>query len=183
MVILLFTGIALSALSAGGRAGHSTATDLYLRTLIARRSAGRRRGERARRRWVSPCSSCRWLVLAQVCADRRRQAQQIRRNRTNAPHGRCGTASFRFGEDQGIPALSPTDLRLDLCRRAGRAASHGGAVRRFRFGRQFHRLGRRRPAIFEETRTFDFYLLGTFVALTFGLLLTTLFQVRFGSRR
>lgn len=34
--------------------------------------------------------------------------------------------------------------------------------------------------IFEETRTFDFYLVATFVALTFGLLLTTLFQVRFG---
>lgn len=34
--------------------------------------------------------------------------------------------------------------------------------------------------IFEETRTFDFYLVATFIALTFGLLLTTLFQVRFG---
>jgi len=34
--------------------------------------------------------------------------------------------------------------------------------------------------IFEETRTFDYYLSGTFVALTMGLLLTTLFQVRFG---
>uniref|UniRef100_UPI00195500CC hypothetical protein n=1 Tax=Stenotrophomonas maltophilia TaxID=40324 RepID=UPI00195500CC len=34
--------------------------------------------------------------------------------------------------------------------------------------------------IFEETRTFDFYLVATFVALTCGLLLTTLFQVRFG---
>src|SRR5947207_1428594 len=34
--------------------------------------------------------------------------------------------------------------------------------------------------IFEETRTFDYYLSGTFVALTIGLLLTTLFQVRFG---
>lgn len=34
--------------------------------------------------------------------------------------------------------------------------------------------------IFEETRTFDFYLSATFVALTFGLLLSTLFQVRFG---
>jgi signal transduction histidine kinase len=34
--------------------------------------------------------------------------------------------------------------------------------------------------IFEETRTFDTYLSATFVALTIGLLLTTLFQVRFG---
>ncbi|MBN9041248.1 MAG: ATP-binding protein [Rhizobiales bacterium 62-47] len=34
--------------------------------------------------------------------------------------------------------------------------------------------------IFEETRTFDYYLLGTFAALTIGLLLTTIFQVRFG---
>lgn len=34
--------------------------------------------------------------------------------------------------------------------------------------------------IFEETRTFDFYLAATFVALTFGLLISTLFQVRFG---
>jgi signal transduction histidine kinase len=34
--------------------------------------------------------------------------------------------------------------------------------------------------IFEETRTFDYYLSGTFIALTIGLLLTTLFQVRFG---
>lgn len=34
--------------------------------------------------------------------------------------------------------------------------------------------------IFEETRTFDFYLAGTFAALTVGLLLTTIFQVRYG---
>lgn len=34
--------------------------------------------------------------------------------------------------------------------------------------------------IFDETRTFDYYLGGTFAALTIGLLLTTVFQVRFG---
>lgn len=34
--------------------------------------------------------------------------------------------------------------------------------------------------IFGETRLFDWYLGGTFAALTIGLLLTTLFQVRFG---
>ena len=34
--------------------------------------------------------------------------------------------------------------------------------------------------IFDETRTFDYYLGGTFAALTIGLLLTTIFQVRFG---
>jgi signal transduction histidine kinase len=34
--------------------------------------------------------------------------------------------------------------------------------------------------IFDETRTFDYYLGGTFVALSIGLLLTTVFQVRFG---
>ena len=34
--------------------------------------------------------------------------------------------------------------------------------------------------IFDETRSFDYYLLGTFGALTVVLLLTTIFQVRFG---
>jgi signal transduction histidine kinase len=34
--------------------------------------------------------------------------------------------------------------------------------------------------IFEETRAFDYYLAGTFIALSIGLLLTTIFQVRFG---
>ncbi len=34
--------------------------------------------------------------------------------------------------------------------------------------------------IFDETRSFDYYLFGTFAALTIGLLLTTVFQVRFG---
>src|ERR1700742_3415406 len=34
--------------------------------------------------------------------------------------------------------------------------------------------------IFDETRSFDYYLGGTFAALTVVLLLTTLFQVRFG---
>ena len=34
--------------------------------------------------------------------------------------------------------------------------------------------------IYEETRAFDYYLYGTFAALTIGLLLTTVFQVRFG---
>jgi signal transduction histidine kinase len=34
--------------------------------------------------------------------------------------------------------------------------------------------------IFDETRSFDYYLFGTFAALTIVLLLTTIFQVRFG---
>ncbi len=34
--------------------------------------------------------------------------------------------------------------------------------------------------ITEETRAFDYYLIGTFIALTIGLLLTTIFQVRYG---
>src|SRR6201998_968894 len=34
--------------------------------------------------------------------------------------------------------------------------------------------------IFDETRTFDYYLGGTFVALSIVLVLTTIFQVRFG---
>ena len=34
--------------------------------------------------------------------------------------------------------------------------------------------------IFEETRAFDYYVAGTFVALSIGLVLTTIFQVRFG---
>jgi signal transduction histidine kinase len=34
--------------------------------------------------------------------------------------------------------------------------------------------------IYDETRAFDYYLFGTFAALTIGLLLTTVFQVRFG---
>src|SRR6202011_2176688 len=34
--------------------------------------------------------------------------------------------------------------------------------------------------IVEETRAFDYYVAGTFVALSIGLLLTTIFQVRFG---
>jgi signal transduction histidine kinase len=34
--------------------------------------------------------------------------------------------------------------------------------------------------IFDETRSFDYYLGGTFVALTIVLVLTTIFQVRFG---
>ena len=34
--------------------------------------------------------------------------------------------------------------------------------------------------IYVETRTFDYYLAGTFAALTIGLLLTTIFQVRYG---
>jgi signal transduction histidine kinase len=34
--------------------------------------------------------------------------------------------------------------------------------------------------IYEETRAFDYYLFGTFAALTIGLLVTTVFQVRFG---
>ncbi|MDB5630597.1 MAG: putative Two-component sensor histidine kinase [Tardiphaga sp.] len=34
--------------------------------------------------------------------------------------------------------------------------------------------------IVEETRTFDYYLAGTFLALSIGLVLTTIFQVRFG---
>lgn len=34
--------------------------------------------------------------------------------------------------------------------------------------------------IFEETRTFDYYLAGTFIALSIVLILTTIFQVRFG---
>lgn len=84
-------------------------------------------------------------------------------------------------EDQGV-ALTPAGTRVgyvdgpegqDL-RMVERPADLGAD------GKYLVTVAGDATEIFEETRTFDYYLGGTFLALSIVLVLTTIFQVRFG---
>ncbi|MBX9711437.1 MAG: sensor histidine kinase [Xanthobacteraceae bacterium] len=84
-------------------------------------------------------------------------------------------------EDQGIPLTAsgvrlgyvtgPEDQRLRMVERPVDLGTEG---------KYLVTVAGDASEIFEETRTFDYYLAGTFAALSVGLLLTTIFQVRFG---
>jgi signal transduction histidine kinase len=76
------------------------------------------------------------------------------------------TAGLRLGY-----VIGPEDQQLRMVERPVDLGADGSYV---------VSVGGDASEIFEETRTFDYYLSGTFIALTIGLLLTTLFQVRYG---
>ncbi|MBN9598520.1 MAG: sensor histidine kinase [Afipia sp.] len=84
-------------------------------------------------------------------------------------------------EDQGIP-LTASGVRLGYVN--GPEGQHLRMVERpvdlGDDGKYLVAVAGDASEITEETRTFDYYLAGTFAALTIGLVLTTIFQVRFG---
>ncbi len=176
VVVLLITGVVLSSVyrSASERA-FDRRLNLYLRTLIAEVATP---DEPPDRQFQSlgeplfdlPLSGWYWEI---VRTDR--DKREIRASRS------LWDKKLPTLEDQGIE-LSSSGVRVgyvdgpegQTLRMAERPVDLG-ADGKFRVT-----VAGDATEIFDETRNFDYYLGGTFAALTVGLLLTTIFQVRFG---
>jgi signal transduction histidine kinase len=174
VVILLITGVVLSSVyrQASERA-FDRRLNLYLRTLVAEVATP---DEPADRQFQSlgeplfelPLSGWYWQIARtdsgknEVRASRSlwdKKLPKLEDVEVTAAGVRQGYVDGPEGQDLRM-VERPVDLGADgkfLVTVAGDAAE-----------------------IFEETRAFDYYVAGTFVALSIGLLLTTIFQVRFG---
>ena len=175
-IVLFITGVILSSVyrSASERA-FDRRLNLYLRTLIAEVATP---DEPADRQFQSlgeplfdlPLSGWYWEI---VRTDQ--EKKEIRASRS------LWDKKLPKLEDQGIE-LSSSGVRVgyidgpegQTLRMAERPVDLG-ADGKFRVT-----VAGDATEIFDETRNFDYYLGGTFAALTVGLLLTTIFQVRFG---
>jgi signal transduction histidine kinase len=176
VVVLLITGVVLSSVyrSATERA-FDRRLNLYLRTLVAEVATPEEGGDHQFQSlgeplFDLPLSGWYWQIIREDTAK-----PEIRASRSlwdkklpkledeHIPLSASGVRQGYVGgpEGQDLRMVErPVDLGADgkfLVSVAGDAAE-----------------------IYEETRAFDYYLFGTFAALTIGLLLTTVFQVRFG---
>jgi signal transduction histidine kinase len=182
VVILFVTGIALSSLyQQAVERSFDRRLNLYLRTLIAEIAPPEDADDKGQPAlgeplFELPLSGWYWQV---VRIDGGKRADPAK------PDERASRSLWDRKlpklEEQGIP-LSATGVRIGYV--AGPEDQQLRVVeRQVDFGsdgRFIVTIAGDATEIFEETRTFDFYLSATFVALTFGLLLSTLFQVRFG---
>ncbi|MCE3256642.1 MAG: signal transduction histidine kinase [Nitrobacter vulgaris] len=177
VVVLLITGVVLSSVyrSASERA-FDRRLNLYLRTLIAEVTAP---DEPADHQFQSlgeplfdlPLSGWYWEI------DR------------SDPDKKKETRASRSLWDNKLPKLEDQGIELSLSGvRVGYVdGPEGQTLRMVERPVDLGADGKFRVAvagdaseIFDESRTFDYYLGGTFAALTIGLLFTTIFQVRFG---
>ncbi|WP_438277760.1 ATP-binding protein [Nitrobacter sp.] len=176
VIVLFITGVILSSVyrSASERA-FDRRLNLYLRTLIAEVATP---DEPADRQFQSlgeplfdlPLSGWYWEIVRTDPDEK-----EIRASRS------LWDKKLPKLEDQGIE-LSSSGVRVgyvdgpegQTLRMAERPVDLG-ADGKFRVT-----VAGDATEIFDETRSFDYYLGGTFAALTIGLLLTTIFQVRFG---
>ena len=182
VAILFITGFALSSLyQQAVERSFDRRLNLYLRTLIAEVAPAEDASERTppalgEPLFELPLSGWYWQVV---------RIDGGRRAGTEKPDERASRSLWDRKlpklEDRNIP-LGPTGVRIGYLdgpedqelRVVERLVDFGAE------GRFVVTVAGDATEIFEETRTFDFYLSATFVALTFGLLLSTLFQVRFG---
>jgi signal transduction histidine kinase len=182
VVILFITGFALSSLyQQAVERSFDRRLNLYLRTLIAEVAPPEDSDDKGQPAlgeplFELPLSGWYWQV---VRIDGGKRADPAK------PDERASRSLWDRKlpklEEQGIP-LSATGVRIGYV--AGPEDQQLRVVERLvdfgTDGRFIVTVAGDATEIFEETRTFDFYLSATFVALTFGLLLSTLFQVRFG---
>jgi signal transduction histidine kinase len=182
VVILFITGIALSSLyQQAVERSFDRRLNLYLRTLIAEVAPPDDGDDKAQPAlgeplFELPLSGWYWQI---VRIDDGKRADPAK------PNERASRSLWDRKlpklEEQGVPLNSlgvrigyvdgPEDQQLRVVERLVDFGSDG------RFNMT---VAGDASEIFDETRTFDFYLAATFVALTFGLLLSTLLQVRFG---
>jgi signal transduction histidine kinase len=176
VVILLITGIILSSVyrSATERA-FDRRLNLYLRTLVAEVATPPDPNDHdapslGEPLFELPLSGWYWEI-APVDSDK----TEVRASRS------LWDKKLPKLEDQGIELTlsgirqgyvdGPEDQRLRMVERPVDLGADG----KFRVS-----VAGDATEIFEETRTFDYYLGGTFAALSIVLVLTTIFQVRFG---
>jgi signal transduction histidine kinase len=182
VLILFVTGIALSSLyQQAVERSFDRRLNLYLRTLIAEVAPPEDADDKitpalGEPLFELPLSGWYWQIV---------RLDGGRRSNPSKPDERASRSLWDQKlpklEDQGIPlntagvrvgyVKGPEDQQLRVVERPVDFGADGKFV---------VTIAGDATEIFEETRTFDFYLMATFVALTFGLLLTTLFQVRFG---
>lgn len=182
VVILFITGIALSSLyQQAVERSFDRRLNLYLRTLIAEVAPPEDADEKAQPAlgeplFDLPLSGWYWQIVRIDAGKRTDPAKPDERASRSLWDRKLSKL-----EDQGVP-LNATGVRIGYL--AGPEDQQLRIVERLvdfgSDGRFVVTVAGDATEIFEETRTFDFYLSATFVALTFGLLLSTLFQVRFG---
>ena len=176
VVILLITGIVLSSVyrSATERA-FDRRLNLYLRTLIAEVATP---DEPADHQFQSlgeplfdlPLSGWYWQITREDTEKHEVRASRSLWDKKLPKLEDKGIALTAAGVRQGyVDGPEGQDLRL-----VERPVDLGAD------GKFLVTVAGDATEIFEETRTFDYYLFGTFAALTIGLLLTTIFQVLFG---
>jgi signal transduction histidine kinase len=176
VVILVITGIILSSVyrSATERA-FDRRLNLYLRTLVAEAAQPPDPNDHdtpslGEPLFELPLSGWYWEIAA-VDSDK----PDVRASRS------LWDKKLPRLEDQGVELTAsgirqgyvegPEDQRLRMVERPVDLGADG----RFRIS-----VAGDASEIFEETRSFDYYLGGTFAALSIVLVLTTIFQVRFG---
>lgn len=184
VVILVVTGIALSSLyQQAVERSFDRRLNLYLRTLIAEVAPPDQAAEDEKTAaslgeplFDLPLSGWYWQVVRLDTP-------------SNASPAKPAERSSRSLWDRRLPKLEEKGVALDASgvrigyvdgpedqqlRVVERPVDFGAD------GRYVVTVAGDATEIFEETHTFDVYLSVTFIALTFGLLLTTIFQVRFG---
>jgi signal transduction histidine kinase len=176
VVILLITGVALSSVyrQASERA-FDRRLNLYLRTLVAEVATPDEPPDHAFQSlgeplFELPLSGWYWQIA-----------------RTDA--GKADARASRSLWDKKLPKLEDQGVEITVAGvRQGYVEGPEGQNLRMverpvdlgADGKYLVTVAGDASEIFEETRTFDYYLAGTFIALSIGLLLTTIFQVRFG---
>jgi len=175
VVILAITGIVLSSVYRGAsERAFDRRLNLYLRTIIAEVATPDASAEQFQSigepLFDLPLSGWYWQV---VRADGEKPETRASRSLWDRKLPKL--------EDQGVE-LGSSGVRLgyvdgpegQTLRMVERPVDLGAD------GRYVVTVAGDATEIFEETRTFDYYLAGTFLALSIGLVLTTIFQVRFG---
>src|SRR3954465_8639619 len=176
VVILLITGVVLSSVyRAASERAFDPRLNLYLRTLVAEVATPDEPPDHAFQSlgeplFELPLSGWYWQIArtdtATVEARASRSLWDKKLPKLEDQGVEITVAGVRQGyvegpENQNLRMVErPVDLGID--------------------GKYLVTVAGDASEIFEETRTFDYYLAGTFIALSMGLLLTTIFQVRFG---
>ncbi|MGM4987189.1 sensor histidine kinase [Tardiphaga sp. 709] len=176
VVILLITGIVLSSVyrSATERA-FDRRLNLYLRTLVAEvanppDAPDHDTPSLGEPLFELPLSGWYWEIAPTEGAKTEMRASRSLWDKKLPKLEDQGIELTASGIRQGY-VDGPEDQRLRMVERPVDLGADG----KFRIS-----VAGDATEIFEETRTFDYYLGGTFAALSIVLVLTTIFQVRFG---
>jgi signal transduction histidine kinase len=176
VVILLITGIILSSVYRGAtERAFDRRLNLYLRTLVAEvanppDSPDHEAPSLGEPLFELPLSGWYWEIAPTEGAKTEMRASRSLWDKKLPKLEDQGVELTASGIRQGY-VDGPEDQRLRMVERPVDLGADG----KYRVS-----VAGDATEIFEETRTFDYYLGGTFAALSIVLVLTTIFQVRFG---
>ncbi|KAA0076349.1 sensor histidine kinase [Tardiphaga sp. P9-11] len=176
VVILLITGIILSSVYRGAtERAFDRRLNLYLRTLVAEvanppDTPDHEAPSLGEPLFELPLSGWYWEIAPTEGAKTEMRASRSLWDKKLPKLEDQGVELTASGIRQGY-VDGPEDQRLRMVERPVDLGADG----KYRVS-----VAGDATEIFEETRTFDYYLGGTFAALSIVLVLTTIFQVRFG---